>query len=187
MKYDDQHYRTMQARMLIGALHRAFIRNMEEVLSAHEIPISHLQFGLMMSLRHQAQTLSELSRMFGLDPSTLVPTVESLVKKGFVQRSVDPLDRRRSPLSITEDGIRLLEIVRAKLSAPQDDILTAGLQTIGEEHAAQLVALLRQLVLALPDGETVLKTVSERIQQYYECASRSIDSEHSASDQRSES
>ncbi len=172
--------------MLIGALHRAIVRNMEEVLSAHDIPISHLQFGLMMSLRHQAQTLSELSRMFGLDPSTLVPTVESLVKKGFIQRSVDPLDRRRSPLSITGDGIRQVETALARLSAPHDDILTAGLQAIGEEHAAQLIALLRQLLVALPDGESVLNGMSERIQQLYECASRNIDSEHSASDQRSE-
>ncbi len=183
MILDDQQRRTIQIRMLIGALHRAIVRNMEEVLAAHNVPISHLQFGLMMSLRHQAQTLSELSRMFGLDPSTLVPTVESLVKKGFVQRGVDPMDRRRSPISVTAEGTRLIEEITAKLSAPHDDILATCLQGIGDENASRLADLLSQLLIAMPDGESILHGLSERIQHHQECTSRDIDSYDDASQQ----
>ena len=42
-------------------------------------------------------TSSELSRKFQVDPSTLVPTVNGLEKRGLIYRTRDTNDRRRQP------------------------------------------------------------------------------------------
>src|SRR5690349_13332653 len=84
------------------------IRNLEDRLRTMNIGISGLQFGILRTLSGNNFTLSELSKKFMLDPSTLVPVVDALERKGYIVRGKDLNDRRRIPLSVTEEGIAIL-------------------------------------------------------------------------------
>lgn len=156
---------SFELRMLMATLHRAGIKAYEEHLSAHHVPVSHLQFGILRLLRSESATLSEISRRFGLDPSTLVPAVNSLVRRGLVRRETDPADRRRAPLSLTEEGIKILERVPP---LPMHDALVKSLLMLGADKAGQLIDLLRAVVLAMPEGENLLLEVHQRVQTHIE-------------------
>lgn len=45
-----------------------------------------------------------LAELIGVDPRNTVPIVESLVERGLIGREVDPDDRRRRVLDLTEAG-----------------------------------------------------------------------------------
>lgn len=104
------------------------------------------QFPVLQHLRGRTLTLVELSREIGLDPSTLAPTIETFVRQGWVKRNRDPHDRRRAPLSLTEEGAELLAT-----GDWFDDhsLLVKGLAQMGEEKSQQLVSLLHEFVTTL--------------------------------------
>jgi DNA-binding MarR family transcriptional regulator len=163
MFFSEKNLHAVELRVLIGALHRASIRNLEELIARHNLPVTQLQFGLLVSIRHQQQTISELSRVFALDPSTLVPAVDALVRKGYLERNADPKDRRRAPLCLTETGIAVLNDVLNKMNHQPNDVLVDGLSALGTGRTEQLLQLLRQIVSFLPEGDMILKGMMERI------------------------
>jgi DNA-binding MarR family transcriptional regulator len=171
MNLTEENLKSLQVRFLVGAINRMTLRSLEEHFVATKAPVSHLQFGMMMTIRHQEQTSSELSRMFGLDPSTLVPMVDSLVKKGYLQRGVDPNDRRRNPLSITPEGHRIISEIMNQFSLQPNDVLAKSLSGMGDEKVQQLTALLHEVIEGLPDGEATLKGMQERLDAYQRAGS----------------
>jgi len=166
MLFSEETRSAAEIRLLVGALHRAVVRNVEEVLAHHQIPLSQLQFGLLMTVKHQAQTISDLSRVFGLDPSTLVPAVDSLVKKGYLERRTDPADRRRAPLLLTDDGNLIIGETLNKFHLLSNDVLAESLTRLGSERQQQLMSILREVVSHLPDGDIILQGMKERIDAY---------------------
>ena len=63
------------------------------------IELSHGQYLVCRYLSESALTLTKLSHALNLDPSTLVPIVDSMVQRGLVQRSRNPEDRRCTHLA----------------------------------------------------------------------------------------
>jgi DNA-binding MarR family transcriptional regulator len=98
-----------------------------------------------------------------LDPSTLVPAVDALERKGLVRRGKDPHDRRRVPLSLTERGTEFSGCV--PLTDEQNPVVK-GLQAMGDEQSHQLRALMRDLVRNMPGGEEILNQVSYRVRAH---------------------
>lgn len=147
--------------------------NMQQRLA--ESALSSLQFGTLRTLDFDgSQTLSELSRKFVLDPSTLVPVVDALERKGFISRERDPQDRRRFPLSATEEGRQVLQ----KIDVIADDApLLKSLDKLSDEDRDTFLSLTRQLVRNLPDGEDMLENVQSRI---YSC--HKTEEKHDAGD-----
>lgn len=132
----------------------------EQRLSESDLGVSPVQFGVMRSLCRGHLTISELSRKFVVDPSTLVPVVDSLERKGYVLRGRDPQDRRRVPLSLTEDGQQLL---RRSVPVNHDDPFFTAVKAMGHERAEQLSGLLQELLSAMPEGEAIVKEVTNRL------------------------
>lgn len=122
--------------------------------------IGCLQYKILRALGFGEQTISELSRKLMLDPSTLVPAVDALERKGLVRRGKDPHDRRRVPLALTERGTKFLECF--PLTDDRNPVLKS-LQAMGDEQSHQLRALLRELVRHMPGGEEILTKVSYRV------------------------
>lgn len=50
-------------------------------------------------------TLNELAIAVNLEKSTVSRTIDTLVKKGLVQRDINPQNRRETNISLTENGI----------------------------------------------------------------------------------
>ncbi len=81
---------------------------------AHQHGFSTTQFmilGLVERSREgEPYTISAMAAKLGLDPATVVRTVDSLEKRGLVERQRDKQDRRQVFVFFTESGhLRLLE------------------------------------------------------------------------------
>ncbi len=81
---------------------------------AHQQGFSTTQFmvlGLVERSREgEPYTISSIAAKLGLDPATVVRTIDSLEKRGFVERQRDKQDRRQVFINFTEAGhLRLME------------------------------------------------------------------------------
>jgi DNA-binding MarR family transcriptional regulator len=74
---------------------------------------------LVIACSDEAPTQRELSRQLALDPSQIVAIVDSLEKRGLVERQPDPRDRRSKIVVATEAGRELSAKART-LSAESD-------------------------------------------------------------------
>lgn len=65
----------------------------------------------------------ELSAEVGLDKSAIVPLVDDLEARGWVERTRSPRDRRRNELKITQAGRAELDRIFAVLAETEHDAL----------------------------------------------------------------
>ena len=157
---DDFESKAREVQMMFSIVHKLGFQAMHQHLLAHGGGISPLQFGMLRMLSMERLTLSELSRKFQLDPSTLVPSVDSLEQRKLIVRVKDPNDRRRQPLELTEEGDNLMQVVPLQA---ENDPLKEGLRHMGNEKTEQLLSLMRKLISFMPDGETTLCDIQDRL------------------------
>ena len=82
-----------------------------------------------------------LCKGIGIDPSSMVATIDELEEKGLVERRRHPQDRRAHALHVTAKGRRVLTQGRELAQAAQDDLLAP----LSREERAQLHALLLRI------------------------------------------
>jgi DNA-binding MarR family transcriptional regulator len=157
------HRVTIEIRALMMLIMKITTGDINQRLAANNIDLNAMQFGMIRALYHHPYTLSELSKFFALDPSTLVPVVDMLEQKGLIERGRDPHDRRRVPLHLTNDGIELFQKVSI---LPQDSVLGRSFEQMGEAKTLQFLELLRELVQTMPEGEGVLCDMRDHLRQY---------------------
>lgn len=162
----------LEIHMLTAMAAKKHMRAMEQRLELIGEGVSRLQHGVMRALGCHALTITELGHRFMLDPSTLVPVVDALERKGFVERGRDPNDRRRIPLSLTETGT---EFIKSVSLTDEDDPLIRSLDAMGEKRRQQLLTLLRDLVRYMPDGEDILERVAIRVRTHLEHEQHELD------------
>lgn len=73
--------------------------------------------------RDDAGSQAELAALCGLLPAQLVPVLDALEAKGFVERRRDERDRRRSIVRITEQGRGVLTRADEVASAIEHELL----------------------------------------------------------------
>ncbi|MER5435891.1 MarR family winged helix-turn-helix transcriptional regulator [Streptomyces sp. NPDC002588] len=69
---------------------------------------------------------SRLGEITGIDFATLAPLVHRLEQRGVLDRQVDPANRRRKLLTLTEAGVRSVERIRP-LSESVDEHVFSGI------------------------------------------------------------
>lgn len=162
MMANEQFYNTVnEIRILAAVVTKIAVRDLEQRLDAQDANTSGLQHAVLRMLSYKDYTSSELSRKFILNPSTLVPAVDGLERKGLIKRGKDPKDRRRTPLSLTEAGLALVQQVPV---VDSQDSLSKSLIAIGPDDCQQLLLLLREVVQRLPDGAEILQEIATRVQ-----------------------
>lgn len=171
---DELHLTALELRILAGIVAKIAGRALEQRLHEQGIAISGLQYGLMRLLVRQQHTISELSRTMLLTPATLVPAVDTLERHGLVVRGHDPADRRRTPLALTERGAAVLARVPA---VHADDLLVQALAALGPAKCEQLLALLRELLGALPDSHESVGEIERAIRRMADQPERSSGAE----------
>jgi len=95
-------------------------------------------------------SLNELAARTFTDRSSVAAVVDRLHTRGFVERAVDPSDRRRAAVHLTPDGRRVL---RRSPDAPTT-MLVAALTKMEPRQRATLASSLRRLTAALGVADT---------------------------------
>jgi DNA-binding MarR family transcriptional regulator len=91
-----------------------------------------------------AITQHALCKGTGMDPSTMVSTIDELEAQGLVERRPHPSDRRAHALHITDPGRETLARGRRIARQAQEDLLAP----LNEEEREQLRSLLLRLAVA---------------------------------------
>jgi DNA-binding MarR family transcriptional regulator len=119
------------------ALHEALIQNTGFLISRMgmvasrafaqriaEVGLSPRGWGALNVLDQEgAITQQSLGRCIGMDPSTMVATIDELEAEGLVERRRNPEDRRAHALHITAQGRRALAEGRKVARRAQADLL----------------------------------------------------------------
>ncbi|MBN1178345.1 MAG: MarR family transcriptional regulator [Anaerolineae bacterium] len=161
MENDQNKLIAMEIHMLGTVVAKKTIQAMQNHRVLAEAGISMLQFGVLRAICRQPCTISELSPIMMVDPSTLVAAVDALERKGLAVRGRDPNDRRRVPISATEEGARIAACPPLKGPfAAKDNPLLNSIEAMGVERARLLLDLLREMVGHMPDGPDLLDQVT---------------------------
>jgi len=83
----------------------------------------------------------EIASLFGLDPSTLVATLDGLESRGWLRRQRNPRDRRVQWVQRTEAGDRLFTRALPRAQQAQAEQLAV----LSEADQKQLMAAMRKL------------------------------------------
>jgi DNA-binding MarR family transcriptional regulator len=102
-------------------------------------------WGAMNVLDHEGSvSQQQLGRAIGMDPSSMVSTIDELEAKGWVQRRPHPTDRRAHALHITDAGRETLTLGRRLAGGAQNELLAP----LDEAERAQLHDMLLRLAVA---------------------------------------
>ncbi len=128
---------------------KLFSQSLERRLQDSGARMSVLHYLVLRMLQGEALTISTISQRMDLDPSFVVRIIDSLEQKGLAARGVDPHDRRRNPIQITEKGGAMVAAI--PMISGEDPTFQA-LQSLGAESAAQLRDLMLKVIQQFPEG-----------------------------------
>ena len=125
------------------ACHRRHVRDPRtgRRVSAHQVSIlDHLD-------AEQPMAISDLAEHMGVTAATMSIAVGRLVQQGYVTRVLDPVDRRKAQLRLTDAGVRvcaansvlepsLVEAMLAELSERERRAALHGLALLGRAAVA---------------------------------------------------
>src|SRR3954447_25074391 len=100
------------------------------------------EFGLLTVLsKRPGITQQELASLARVDPSSMVAVLDELERRGMAERRIDPQDRRRRAVYLTDEGARQMQVLQkeARKSAKQ------FLGPLTEAERETLNGLLRKL------------------------------------------
>jgi DNA-binding MarR family transcriptional regulator len=104
------------------------------------------QFSLLVLLAaNPGISQSGLSRAFGLDKSTVSPSIDRLEKRGLVERTRTPSDRRFYALRLTEAGTELLARATERVERQE----TAMARALSPEEWRAMIDMLQRVEAAL--------------------------------------
>jgi DNA-binding MarR family transcriptional regulator len=107
-----------------------------------QLHVSPSQFKVLQALSESGPLgQHQLADLIAVDPRNAVPLLDGLEERGLLAREVDPADRRRRVLTITNDGQRLA----AELASIGAEIETDFLSPLTRPEQVAL----RQMLLSL--------------------------------------
>ena len=75
------------------------------------------QFQVLRRIRNGSASVSALAETSQTSRSAVSKAVDSLVRRGLVARSQNPLDRRNLPLALTGEGQRVMDLIYGEAEA----------------------------------------------------------------------
>lgn len=118
-------------------------------LHKHKSPIcnlTHSEMMLLFCVKNYIEThdigvkTSELSNILNVASPTITQQINSLERRGFVERNVDKEDRRAVRIRVTEEGEEVLK----KASEEFEASINGLVEHLGQEKSEQLADLLSE-------------------------------------------
>ena len=97
---------------LSSELRLACMRISRRVRFESDAPIPPHQFSVLVRLEERPRTPRELAEVERVSAPSMTRTANTLVGKGLVARTDDPLDRRSVILSLTPEGLGTIKAIR---------------------------------------------------------------------------
>ena len=94
---------------------------------------------ILRQLRRRAMTIAEVADELSLTHSAASRTVDRLVRDGWVRRMENPADRRQKILTLTTEGMALMQDIEGKLTTGIE-YLAARLSPEEQEQFRRLIA-----------------------------------------------
>lgn len=95
------------AKRLLEVLPSSMARIRNEMRSCIPRELSVADFRILGSIVRGKTLVSDIAKYHGVSQPSMSRSVEGLVKSGFIERSRESSDRRRSPLKLTSRGTAL--------------------------------------------------------------------------------
>jgi DNA-binding MarR family transcriptional regulator len=122
---------------MLELLARQVVAAEQPILAAHGL--SMWGYIVLSALDHSPiRTQAALAEAIGADKTRIIPTLDELQKRGYIERIPDPDDRRARLLEITASG-------RSVKNASQVDIQRGEEQWLGQLSADDRTVFLRVL------------------------------------------
>lgn len=99
----------------VGKTAKCFGALIRSRFEAQKVPLTKEQFIVLMRLENEPQPQSFLAQITERDKGSLTRLVQSLEKKGFVNRKVCKQDSRVNQVAITKSGAAILNKVKPVL------------------------------------------------------------------------
>src|SRR3984957_4311650 len=110
-------------------VHRLYDAQAQKVLDRENIVIAYWYYLRVLAERGELNQL-ELSKRVGIASTTAVPALDNLEKRGLVQRTRDPKDRRKFYVGLTENGKSIID----ELLPEVINMMSASLEGITREE-----------------------------------------------------
>ena len=94
-----------------------------------------------IAMRGEQMIPSEISGAVGISGARIAATLNSLESKGYITRQIDPSDRRRILVALTDKGREQEETYRRMLS----ETIEKMLEQLGEHDAREYVRISRKM------------------------------------------
>lgn len=141
----------LSAKLGFGAalrmLHRAYMRQLQAVLSPHEISVA--QYLHLRALHEEgALAQNEISNRLGIEKASSTLVLDSLDRAGLILRIRDGTDRRRVRVSLTPKGQAL---TRRLMSVAKQVAISAG-TGLSDEDQHRFFTVVDRMLINLSGG-----------------------------------
>lgn len=83
-------------------------------------------YGVLLGLEPEpVYTQAALAKSIGADKTRIIGVLDDLQRRGLIERSPDPADRRVNLVSLTEEGKAALARARHEIREQEDELLAA--------------------------------------------------------------
>lgn len=100
-----------------------------------KLPIPLNQFGaLMVIFTEESVSITDISHILNISKQQMTTVIDKLVCNGMVQKASDPHDRRRSVITLTPAGQKILDDQNERVR----QLFNQHMQQLNEDETAQL-------------------------------------------------
>lgn len=100
-----------------------------------KLPIPLNQFGaLMVIFTEESVSITDISHILNISKQQMTTVIDKLVCNGMVQKAPDPHDRRRSVITLTPAGQKILDDQNERVR----QLFNQHMQQLNEDETAQL-------------------------------------------------
>jgi DNA-binding MarR family transcriptional regulator len=155
----------LEALILTATIAKDARQATEQRLKGFGVTFTAPQYRLLRQLQQGRATIKELSRSMLVEPATLVTMVDTLERHGLLRRGVDPHDRRRTPLELTEAGLTQLRQVPI---IHEDDPIARYLRALSDAERKIFLRHLRGVVASLHGDNGTVRHITEAVDAYFD-------------------
>ena len=121
-------------------VHRLYDAQAQKILDRENLAIAYWSYLRVLAERGELNQL-ELSKRVGIASTTAVPALDNLEKRGLVQRTRDPNDRRKYFVNLMDEGQRLVDELLPELT----EMISGSLEGINQRDMRVFWKVMHQI------------------------------------------